>query len=210
MAEQQRTRIGVLASGGGSNMQAILDRIAAGAIHGDIVLVISDTPSAFALERAANAGIATTVITPKTYPTRAAFSQALADELTAAEVDLVVMAGFMRVITPELTAAFPGRIMNIHPSLIPSFCGPGFYGHHVHDAVLRYGAKVSGCTVHFVEEQVDGGPIILQRVVPVLDDDTTESLAARVLVEEHIAYPEAVRLYCAGRLRIDGRLVRVV
>ena len=204
------TRIGVLASGGGSNMQAIMDEIAAGTIRGEIVLVISDRPGTFALERARKAGIETAVIPPQDYPTREAFSQAIADRLAAAKVDLVLHAGFMRIITRELADRYVGRMMNIHPALIPSFCGKGFYGHHVHEAVLNYGVKVSGCTVHFVELEVDGGPIIVQRVAPVLEDDTPDTLAARVLEQEHLAYPEAVRLYCDGRLRIEGRLVRVL
>jgi len=204
------TRIGVLVSGGGSNMQAIMDAIAAGEIHGQIVLVISDRPDAYALERARQAGIETAVIDYKASSSREAFSQALADRLRTANVDLVLHAGFMRMITRELTEQYIGRMMNIHPALIPSFCGPGYFGHHVHEAVLNYGAKVSGCTVHFVELEVDGGPIIVQRTVPVLEDDTPDTLAARVLVEEHEAYPEAVRLYCAGRLQIDGRRVRIL
>lgn len=204
------TRIGVLVSGGGSNMQAVMDEIAAGRINGQIVLVISDRPGAFALERAHAAGIATTVIAYKSYPSREAFSQAIADCLLAAGVELVLHAGFMRMTTRELTDPFAGRMMNIHPALIPSFCGPGFYGHHVHEAVLNYGVKVSGCTVHFVELEVDGGPIIVQRTVPVLEDDTPDTLAARVLEEEHRAYPEAVRLFCAGRLHIEGRRVHVL
>ncbi len=204
------TRIGVLASGGGSNMQAIMDHIDAGDIPGRIVLVISDNPEAYALERARQAGIATAVIPFRDYPTRNAFTQAITDALCAAEVDLVVHAGFMRMVTHELVAAFDGRMMNIHPALLPSFGGPGMYGHHVHEAVLQYGAKVSGCTVHFVVEEVDGGPIIVQRTAPVLEDDTADTLAARVLAQEHLAYPEAVRLFCEGRLRIEGRRVRVL
>lgn len=206
----QPVRIGVLASGGGSNLQAVMDAIDAGRINGRIVLVISDKPTAFALERAREAGIETAVISPKDFPTRAEFSRALADRLRAAGVELVVLAGFMIIITEELTDAYAGRMINIHPSLIPAFCGKGFYGRRVHEAVLAYGVKVSGCTVHFVELDADAGPIILQRVVPVMEDDTPETLAARVLVEEHQALPEAVRLFCAGRLRIDGRVVRVL
>jgi phosphoribosylglycinamide formyltransferase-1 len=203
-------KIGVLASGGGSNMQAIMDRIDCGEIHGCIKLVISDQPDAYALVRATQAGIATAVIQPLDYASRAEFSQAVADCFRAEHIDLLLLAGFMRVITSELIAPYRGRIMNIHPALIPSFCGPGYYGHRVHEAVLNYGAKVSGCTVHFVEEEVDGGPIIIQRVVPVLEDDTPDILAARVLIEEHQAYPEAVRLFCDGRLLQEGRLVRVL
>ena len=204
------TRIGMLVSGGGSNMQAVMDAISAGEIDGRIVLVVSDQPGAYALDRARAAGVDTAVIKPSAYPSRVEFSQALADCLRAAGVELVVMAGFMRVVTRELTGAFAGRLINIHPALIPSFCGPGFYGHHVHEAVLAYGVKVSGCTVHFVEEDVDAGPIIVQRAVPVLEGDTPETLAARVLVEEHRALPEAVRLFCAGRLKIEGRVVHVL
>ena len=207
---QQPVRIGVLASGGGSNLQAVMDAIAAGMVAGEIVLVLCDRPEAYALERARMAGIPTETLRPADFSSREAYSLALADRLRAAEVGLVIMAGFMRMVTRELTGAFPGRMLNIHPALIPSFCGPGFYGHHVHEAVLRYGAKLSGCTVHFVEEDVDAGPIILQRATPVLDDDTPDTLAARVLIEEHQALPEAVRLFCAGRLRIEGRRVRVL
>lgn len=207
---EQRIRIGVLASGGGSNMQAIMDGIQAGQIHGEIVLVITDRADAYALERARQAGFATAVINPMEYSSREAFSQALADRLQAANVDLVLLAGFMRIITRELADPYRGQIINIHPALIPSFCGPGFYGHHVHEAALRYGVKVSGCTVHFVELEVDGGPIIVQRTAPVLEGDTPDTLAARVLVEEHKAYPEAVRLFCDDRLRIDGRIVHIL
>lgn len=206
----EATRIGVLASGGGSNMQAILDEITAGRIRGQMALVLSDCPGAYALERARRAGIASAVVDYHACPSREAFSQALAAQLLDAGVELVLHAGFMRMITRELTDPFAGRMMNIHPALIPSFCGPGYYGHHVHEAVLRAGVKVSGCTVHFVELEVDGGPIIVQRTVPVLDDDTPDTLAARILVEEHLAYPEAVRLYCDHRLKIDGRRVRVL
>lgn len=202
--------IAALISGGGSNLQAILDAIASGTINGRVVYVISDTPKAYGLDRARNAGITVEVMCPREYASRADYSSALATNLKEAGIDLVVMAGFMRVVTKEFTKPFAGRMMNIHPALLPSFCGPGFYGHHVHEAVLRAGVKVSGCTVHFVEEEVDAGPIIIQRVVPVLDDDTADSLAARVLKEEHIAYPEAVRLFCAGRLRIEGQSVRIL
>lgn len=206
----QPVRIGVLASGGGSNLQAVMDAIAAGTVNGAIVLVLCDRPEAYARERARAAGIATAVLRPEDFATRAAYSEALAARLQAAEVELVIMAGFMRMVTREFVAVFPDRMINIHPALIPSFCGPGFFGHHVHEAVLRAGVKVSGCTVHFVEEDVDAGPIIIQRTVPVLDDDTPETLAARVLIEEHQALPDAVRLFCAGRLRIEGRRVRTL
>lgn len=207
---EQVTRIGVLASGGGSNMQAIMNGIDAGTICGRIVLVISDKAESKALQRATDRGIATAVILFGEYPTREAFTRAIIDRLQDAGVDLVVYAGFMRMLTGEIEQAFSGRMMNIHPALLPSFGGPGFYGHHVHEAVLNYGAKVSGCSVHFVTTEVDGGPIIVQRCVPVLEDDTPDTLAARVLEQEHLAYPEAVRLFCAHRLRLEGRRVRVL
>lgn len=207
---EKRKRIGVLASGGGSNMSAILAAIANGEINGDVVLVISDRPQAAALSRAAEAGISTLVVEPKEFSSRDAFSVELADQLRLAQVDLVCLAGFMRIITGKLISAFPNCMMNIHPSLIPSFCGAGYYGHHVHEAVLAYGVKVSGCTVHFVEEEVDGGPIIVQHTVPVLENDTAKTLAARVLIQEHLAYPEAVKLFCAGRLQCHGRIVHVL
>lgn len=202
-------RIGVLASGGGSNMMAIMACISAGDIDGEIVLVISDRLQAMALTHAADAGIATLLIDPRNFSSRAAFSSELANQLRLARVDLVCMAGFMRIITNELISAYSERLMNIHPALIPSFCGAGYYGHHVHEAVLAYGVKVSGCTVHFVEEEVDGGPIIVQRTVPVLEGDDVDMLAARVLQQEHLAYPEAVKLFCADRLKVVGRIVHI-
>jgi phosphoribosylglycinamide formyltransferase-1 len=173
-------------------------------------LVIADREGAGALERAARAGIETAVLKPKDYPDRAAYSFAIAERMRAAEIGLVLYAGFMRALTAEAVTPFLGRAMNIHPALIPSFCGMGYYGHHVHEAVLAAGVKVSGCTVHFVTEEVDGGPIIVQHCVPVLEDDTPDTLAARVLEQEHRAYVEAVGLFCAGRLRIEGRRVRVL
>jgi len=210
MMAREPVRIGVLASGGGSNLQAVMDAIDAGRINGRIVLVIGDRPDAYALERARKAGIQTAIISPRDYSSRAEFSRVLADRLRAAKVGLVILAGFMFITTAELTDAFPNRMINIHPALIPSFCGKGFYGHHVHEAVLAAGVKLSGCTVHFVELDADAGPIIVQRAVPVMEGDTPETLAARVLIEEHNALPEAVRLFCAGRLRIDGRIVHLL
>lgn len=204
------TRIGVLASGGGSNMQAIMDRLATGEIHGRIMLVISDNPEAFALARAHAAGIATRVLCYPDYPSRSAYTEAITQALVTADVELVIHAGFMRMLTREIVDVFSGRMMNIHPALLPSFGGAGMYGHHVHKAVLAYGAKVSGCTVHFVTEEVDGGPIIAQRTVTVLENDTPDTLAARVLTQEHLAYPEAVKLFCEGQLRIEGRRVRIL
>ena len=203
MTENTKKRIGVLASGGGSNMQAIMDAIDRGEINGEIVIVISDNPNAKALEKATGRGIDIKIIQPIEYPTREEFSKAIYEALKTYKLDLLILAGFMRVITKELLQPFHGKMLNIHPSLIPSFCGKGFFGHHVHEAVIKKGVKFTGCTVHFVTEEVDGGPIIIQRIVPVLPDDTPEAVAARVLVEEHIAYPEAVKLFCENKLKLN-------
>ncbi|MBN2332398.1 MAG: phosphoribosylglycinamide formyltransferase [Deltaproteobacteria bacterium] len=196
--------IGILISGSGSNMQAIIDAVAAGTIAGKLVLVISNDPDAYGLTRAASHGIPTVVLRHTDYPSRQAYDRALVAALQAAGVDLVCLAGFMRVITPVLIDAFPGRILNIHPALLPAF--PGTHGQR---QTFDYGTRFAGCTVHFVDAQVDHGPIVIQAVVPVLPDDDEDSLAARILRCEHRIYPEAVRLFCAGRLRIDGRRVMI-
>jgi len=198
------TRIGVLASGRGSNFQSIADAVADGRIDGRIVVLISDKRSAKALDRARNLGVEAVVVEPAGYDGREAFDRAVVGELEARQVDLVVLAGFMRMLSPVLVRAFPNRIMNIHPALLPSF--PGLRGQG--DAV-DYGVKIAGCTVHFVDEGMDTGPIIIQAAVPALFEDTEESLAARILRREHEIYPEAVRLFCAGRLTVEGRRVRV-
>ena len=184
-------------------MLAIMSAIDRGEINGEILIVISDNPNAKALDIAKERGIDTQVILPSNYSSRAEFSTAVLDTLTPYNLDLLLLAGFMRVVTNELIEPFYGKILNIHPSLIPSFCGKGFYGHHVHEAVIKKGVKVTGCTVHFVTEEVDGGPIIVQKAVLVADDDTAESVAAKVLVEEHKAYPEAVKLFCDDKISIN-------
>lgn len=199
-----RLRVGVLASGRGSNLQAIMDAIAAGRVPAQVVVVLSDKPGAAALERARAAGIPAEFVDPADFPTREAFDRRLAERLMAYGVDLVVLAGFMRILSPVFVRAFPGRIMNIHPSLLPAF--PGL---HAQRQALEHGVKVSGCTVHFVDEGLDSGPIILQAAVPVRDDDSEESLAARILEEEHRLYPEAVRLFAEGRLEVRGRRVYI-
>ena len=195
-------RIGVLASGGGTNLQAIIDRCADGSINAELALLICNNPGAAALERAKKAGIPTLTIDHRNYADRKAFDEAVVSALQQANVDLVVLAGFMRIVTKTILDAFPNRVMNIHPALLPAF--PGL---HVQKKALEYGAKFSGCTVHFVDDGVDTGPIIIQAVVPIFDDDTEESLSARILVREHQIYPKAIQLFAEGRLRIDNRKV---
>lgn len=197
-------RIGVLISGRGSNLQAILDACRDGRIDGQVVVVISDQADAYGLKRAEAAGVEAFFLDPAASPTRTAYSAALARELQARNVDLVCLAGFMRLVRKPLLEAFPWRIMNIHPSLLPSF--PGL---HAQEQALKYGVKVSGCTVHFVTEGMDEGPIICQAAVPVLEGDTPETLAERILVEEHRIYPQAIQLFAEGRLSVEGRRVVV-
>ena len=189
----EKTRIAVLVSGGGTNLQALIDAQAAGIIeNGEIVLVIANNPDAYALERAANAGIATQVITRATCGSREAFTDALIAALEEARIELIVLAGFMSILEKRFTDRFARRIINIHPALIPSFCGEGFYGLHVHEAALAYGVKVTGATVHFVNEIPDGGEIIAQKAVEVLPGDTPEVLQRRVMEEaEWILLPRA-------------------
>jgi phosphoribosylglycinamide formyltransferase-1 len=200
-------RLAVLLSGGGTTLQNLLDHIADGWLEGQVVLVVSSRADAFGLTRAEQAGVPTAVVVPKDYASGEAFSRRIFDLCRQARVDLVCLAGFLQLI--RIPDDFQARVMNIHPSLIPAFCGKGFYGHHVHEAALAYGVKVSGCTVHFADNAYDHGPIILQRTVPVLDDDTPDTLAARVFLEECQAYPEAIRLFAEGRLRLEGRRVRI-
>ena len=196
--------LGVLVSGRGSNLQSIFDAIQAGRLDAKIGLVLSDNPAAQALKRIAGSGIPTAVVQRPVYNSKQEFEQALIRELEAHHVDLVVLAGFMRILSPGFVNAFSGRIMNIHPSLLPSF--PGL---DPQEQALRHGVKVSGCTVHFVDEGTDSGPIILQEAVPVLDNDTAETLAARILHAEHVLYPRAISLYCSGKLLVEGRRVKI-
>ena len=204
-------RIAVLVSGGGTNLQALIDAQARGEIvNGEIVLVISSTPSAYALERAAKAGIPSCVVARKEYPSNQAMTVALVDKLKEARIDLVVLAGFMVILTGEMVQAYPNAILNVHPALIPSFCGAGYYGLHVHEAALAYGVKVTGATVHFVNEEPDGGPIVLQKAVEILEGDTPEVLQRRVMEQaEWRILPRAVSLFCEGRLSVEGRLVHI-
>jgi len=203
-------RICVMASGGGSGFQTIIDGCASGAINGDVVRLIVTNANAGAIARAARAGIECLVIAKRDYPTQTQLHAARHRAIAEAMPDLIVLAGYLGILPRETVDAYEGKIINIHPALVPAFCGKGMYGHHVHEAVLAYGVKLSGATAHFVNEAIDAGPVIAQRTVPVLDDDTPETLAARVLAVEHQILPEAVARFCAGKLVIDGRRVRVL
>jgi phosphoribosylglycinamide formyltransferase-1 len=201
----KKVKLGVLVSGRGSNLQAIIDNIEKGLLPAEIVVVISDQPDAYSLERARKHNIPAIHISAKGYRgKRDAYDELLVTELRKNNVELVCLAGFMRIITPTLIKAFPGRILNIHPALLPAF--PGL---HVQKAALDHGVKFSGCTVHFVDEGMDTGPIIIQAVVPILDNDTEDSLSERILRQEHKIYSRAISLYAEGRLMIDGRRVLV-
>lgn len=204
-------RIAVLVSGGGTNLQALIDAEARGELPGGkLAAVLSSSPTAYALQRAEQAGIPTYVVNRKEYASNREMTAALAAQLRELGIGLVVLAGFMYVLTPELVEAYPNAILNIHPALIPSFCGVGCYGLHVHEKALSYGVKVSGATVHFVSTECDGGPIILQKAIPVEDGDTPETLQRRIMEQcEWKLLPEAVRLFCAGKLRVEGRIVHI-
>jgi phosphoribosylglycinamide formyltransferase-1 len=205
-------RISILVSGQGrgTNMQAIIDACRSGKINGEVVLVIGVRDDAPAMERARAAGVKTVALSPKNFASDDAYNEALLTTLQEHQVDLVCLAGYMRALGANVVNAFRGRIMNVHPALIPAFCGKGMYGHHVHEAVIQRGVKYTGVTVHFVDEEYDHGPIIAQTVVPVEDDDTPETLAARVLKHEHETYTNAIALFADGRLKIEGQRVRVL
>ena len=205
-------RIAVLVSGGGTNLQALIDAQSRGEIMGgQIAAVISSAPGAFALERAEKAGIPGYVIARKEFASNQAMTLALVDKLKELNIDLVVLAGFMVILTEEMVKAFPNAIINVHPALIPSFAGPGCYGLHVHEKALEYGVKLSGATVHFVSEECDGGPIISQKAVEVFPDDTPEVLQRRIMEQaEWKLLPQAVSLFCQNRLKVEGRTVRVL
>ncbi|WP_321506868.1 phosphoribosylglycinamide formyltransferase [uncultured Methanoregula sp.] len=199
-----KKRIAVIASGRGSNFQAVVDAIGAGLVPATCVALITDNPKAYAIERAEKAGIPRIVIDYATFPSREAYERALLSAMQDLNADLFVLAGYMRILGSPIVRAFPGKMVNIHPALLPSFTGL-----HAQRQAVQYGVKVAGCTVHFVDESLDGGPIILQRCVPVLDGDDEDSLAERILEQEHIAFPEAIRLFCEDRLEIVGRKVRI-
>ena len=200
-------RIAVLVSGGGTNLQALIDAQNRGElVNGEIAAVIASKPGAYALERAAKAGIPGYVVARKDYPNNQAMTTALVDKLKRLDIDLVVLAGFMVILTEAMVKAYPNAILNVHPALIPSFCGEGYYGLHVHEKALEYGVKVSGATVHFVSEECDGGPIVEVRA-----DDTPETLQRRIMEQaEWVILPQAVSLFCQGRLRAEGRTVHIL
>jgi formyltetrahydrofolate-dependent phosphoribosylglycinamide formyltransferase len=199
----------VSGQGRGTNMQAIIDACASGKINGEVVLVIGVKDDAPAMERARSVGVKTLTISPKDYATADDYDNAIFQALADHRVDLICLAGYMRVLGAKIVERWRNRIMNVHPALIPSFCGKGMYGHHVHEAVIARGVKYTGVTVHFVDEDYDTGPIILQTVVPVEDDDTPETLAARVLKQEHQTYTDAIALFADGKLEVVGRKVRI-
>lgn len=200
-----KTVLGVLVSGRGSNLQSILEAIEAGSVPAEVGVVISDKPDAKALERAQNYGIPAVCLERKKFGSKQELEAAIIKELQKYKVELVVLAGFMRILSGEVINAFSGKIMNIHPALLPSFTGL-----NAQQQAIEYGVKVSGCTVHFVDEGMDTGPIILQEAVPVLDNDTEDTLAARILQVEHKLYPQAIALYCQGKLQRKHRKVKIV
>jgi phosphoribosylglycinamide formyltransferase-1 len=198
-------RIAVVASGRGSNFQAVIDAIRKGTVPAECTALITDNPKAYAIERAQKAGIPCRIIDYAMFPSREVYEQALLLTLLEADVDLFVLAGYMRILGASIIRAFPQKIINIHPALLPSFTGL-----HAQQQAVQYGVKVAGCSVHFVDESLDGGPIILQKCLPVLDSDDEDALAERILALEHQCLPEAIRLFCEGRLVIEGRKVRIL
>jgi formyltetrahydrofolate-dependent phosphoribosylglycinamide formyltransferase len=200
-------RLGVLISGGGTTLQNFLAKTATGELNAEIAVVVASSSNCGGIERAKQAGLRTEVVSRGSFADVQSFSDAIFGILRDADVQLVTLAGFLTLI--HIPDDFHHRVMNIHPALIPAFCGKGYFGHKVHEAVLERGVKITGCTVHFADNQYDRGPIILQRPVPVLDDDTPDTLAARVFEAECEAYPEAVRLFAAGKLDVVGNRVRI-
>jgi phosphoribosylglycinamide formyltransferase-1 len=207
----EQTKIAVLVSGGGTNLQALIDAEKRGELgNGKISLVIASKPGVYALERAKNNGIESKVLSRKDYDSIASYSRALADTMTESGIDLVVLAGFLTIIDEQVYEAFPNKILNVHPALIPSFCGKGFYGLYVHEAALKKGVKVSGATVHIVTPECDAGPIVLQKAVEVKQDDTPETLQKRIMEEaEWKILPAAVRLFCDGKITVRDDIVYI-
>jgi phosphoribosylglycinamide formyltransferase-1 len=206
---EKKAKIAVLVSGGGTNLQALIDAQSRGELgNGQITAVISTKAGAYALERAANAGIEGFVLPRKDFPSNQAITVALVELLKKLEINLVVLAGCMTIFTEELVEAYPNAIMNVHPALIPAFCGQGYYGLRVHEEAIRYGVKLSGATVHFVSAECDGGPIIAQKAVEVRPDDTPEVLQKRIMEQaEWVLLPQAVKAFCEDRITVDGRTV---
>jgi phosphoribosylglycinamide formyltransferase-1 len=201
--------IGVLISGGGTNLQAIIDNINLNNINGEIKIIISNRKDAYGLERGKRAGIESIYINPDDYENDAQFNSKLLEEFQKRNIELIILAGYLKILSKELISKYSGRIINIHPSLIPSFCGKNFYGKRVHEEIIRYGVKITGATVHFVDEGTDTGPIILQDIVKVDENDTVDSLQKKVLDIEHDILVKAIKLFCENRLSIEGRLVKI-
>ncbi|HBC30296.1 MAG TPA: phosphoribosylglycinamide formyltransferase [Clostridiales bacterium] len=204
-----QVKIGVLISGSGTNLQSLIDNIENGKINGRITVVISNRKDAYGLNRARQKNIAAVYIRQKDYDSFEKFNDAIIDELKSHGVELVVLAGYLKILTPRFIEEFRNRIINIHPSLIPAFCGKGFYGIKVHEEAINYGVKLSGATVHFVDEKADTGPIIIQEAVEVSYEDTAEALQQKVLKIEHKILPLAVKYYCGGKIQISGRKVKI-
>ncbi len=202
-------KIGVLISGSGSNLQALIDNVGNGIINGEIAVVISNREHAYGLERARLNNIDAVFLNEKNYENFELFNESIINELKKRGVELVILAGYLKILSHKFIEEFKNKIINIHPSLIPSFCGKGYYGIKVHQAAINYGVKISGATVHFVDEGADTGPIILQEAVEVLDEDTADTLQKKVLNIEHRLLPLAVKMYCQGRLVLDGRKVMI-
>ena len=205
-----KLKIGVLVSGGGTNLEAIIDACRTNVIRGEVVVVISNRENAYALQRAGKHKIDALYIDRKDFVTNQDYARRLVEEMEQRDVELICLAGFLLLIDPFFITKYKNRIMNIHPALLPAFGGKGMYGKHVHQAVLEYGCKVSGVTVHFINENYDQGAVILQETVKVLDNDTPETLASRILVEEHKIYPQAIKLFAEKRLDIKDRKVRII
>jgi phosphoribosylglycinamide formyltransferase-1 len=206
---KEKLKIACLVSGGGTNLQAIIDNIEKGKLEAEIVAVVSNVPGAGALDRARRHGLPAFVVNHKDYQGREQFDRALSLIIDRQGAQLICLCGFLRIFSPYFIDHYPGRIINIHPALLPDFGGKGFYGHRVHETVLAAGVKESGCTVHFVDKEVDHGPTILQRRVPVLPGDTPEILAERVLKEEHIAYSQAISLFARNKIELNGLQVTI-
>ncbi len=201
-------KIGVLISGSGTNLQSLIDNVESGNINGEISVVISNKKDAYGLERAQKYKIDAVYLNPKSYGSSEEYNDAIIEELEKRGVSLVVLAGYLKILSEKFIKSYRNRIINIHPSLIPSFCGKGYYGIRVHEAAIDYGVKVSGATVHFVDEQADTGPIILQEAVCV-DDDTKETLQKKILKVEHKLLPTAVKYFCDGRIEVQNRKVKI-
>ena len=202
------TNLAVLLSGSGKTLQNLIDKIGDKTLNAKIQIVISSSPDAYGLKRAKKNNIPATVVKYSDYNSAEVFSNAIIKEIEEYPIDLIILAGFMHLF--KIPDKYSGKVMNIHPGLIPSFCGKGYYGHHVHEAVIESGVKVSGCTVHFVDNEYDNGPIIIQRTVHVHEGDTPDTLAQKVFKEECLAYPDAINLFAEGRLKIEGSRVRIL